>query len=263
MAVAVSAEFLRQQREREAAEVAERNRLWLLRTDISQGRHPTMSGQGLPPSVLGRWAKVAHRFPLLDGVPGEADRTQNHILAVVQATLAREQAARADTKLSAEGKRSVLAAIRADAEAKLAELDDPRAGLGQGWARLREVRERSERTVEARLQPAPERLPLQAAHLTHLARLSRHQAVRELGLAAERARDPTLPEHERQAAVNLLQASRAAPGGMIGGGPLPEELTTQADRALRESLGGADFHRADDLAAESEHVRRLRENAAP
>ena len=106
------------------------------------------------------------------------------------------------------------------------------------------------------------RLPLQAAHLTHLARLSRHQAVRELGLAAERARDPTLPEHERQAAVNLLQASRAAPGGMIGGGPLPEELTTQADRALRESLGGADFHRADDLAAVSEHVRRLRENAA-
>jgi hypothetical protein len=49
---------------------------------------------------------------------------------------------------------------------------------------------------------------------------------------------------------------------MVGGGePLPEELTQQADRALREAVGGSDYHRADDLAAVAEHMRRLRENA--
>lgn len=43
--------------------------------------------------------------------------------------------------------------------------------------------------------------------------------------------------------------------------PLPEELTQQADRALREAVGGSDHHRADDLGIVAEHVARLRENA--
>ena len=193
------------------------------------------------------------RAPVL---PMEVDQVQGLVIDTVIAALARADLAAKDGRLSAEGRKAALAAIRAEAEARLASIDDP--VKTPGWAKLRRQQAEHTAAVERFIQPPAERMPVIAQHMAHLRGLGRHEAAREVGMAVEQLRDATtLPEHTRQAAIDLLQAYRSSPGM----GELSDELGGSADRVLRQALGGSDFRRGDDLAIAQQHVGQLRAQA--